>query len=813
MPTFGQVLRERTQAFTGSISAHRIFLYATFSFFAVVAAVANALRNYSNFYSVAIYLSKSSRSVLILANFSFLVALLAAHVVQKIFFGALRPSEIERLYDRLWFFITESLLAFTIFRDEFDTTFVVMFGFLLFVKSFHWIAGDRIEWMDQRPYPGPSLVFHVRMTGLFLILWVTDLLLFMIAVDSTLANGISGMVLFASEYGILMATVANTVAKYLLCTYELRRAGQRGGENAPPWENKSMWVFYIELATDFLKLTTYLVFFIIIMTFYGIPLNILRDVYVTGRSLITRLRSLHRYQTATRNMDQRYPNATEEEMTAMSDHTCIICREEMVLPRPPEDPAVPPPPTDGPNTTPKKLPCGHIFHFYCLRSWLERQQSCPTCRRNVIEETPRPAGAAPQPQPPGAVPQAANAGGNQNPFANNPLGLVGRLFAPPGQPGRPEQPGHGQPQNNNIAPNPPNGVGQPIVIEYHFQYPVPRQLQQGQQPPLQPAPQFQGFPGPGGVWQPWPHAGQGLPNDPQQAAPTPEAVVPPAEEVQPEAPAPPTPTTEPSAASSAREAAALAALRRLNSARPATSPTPTTSSSTPSAPAPSEPTPSASQHVEPFPEPSASGSRPTPSAAPNRRVDVPQLIPMYDYTTAFGPNPNIPSPFPPQIRPPMTGARTTSSQSVPTTTHSGSFRARPSTRGPPPDPRYQQRSPLSQLPPTLTDEQLALMDSVTREAIDERLRVLEGVSGAVYRCIDDLMRMRSALPISTPAPGPTAGPSTTPVPSPVASTSMPADDVAAATMLDSDGPAEDIAAASAAVPVHDSPTAEAPPDA
>jgi E3 ubiquitin-protein ligase synoviolin len=24
------------------------------------------------------------------------------------------------------------------------------------------------------------------------------------------------------------------------------------------------------------------------------------------------------------------------------------------------------------------LPCGHIFHFHCLRSWLERQQTCPT---------------------------------------------------------------------------------------------------------------------------------------------------------------------------------------------------------------------------------------------------------------------------------------------------------------------------------------------------------------------------------------------------------------------------------------------------
>ncbi|KAJ7755701.1 hypothetical protein DFH07DRAFT_743121 [Mycena maculata] len=781
MPTIGQILRERTQALTGSISSHRIFLYALFSFFAVSVAIANALRNYSNFYSVAIYLSKSSRSVLILANFGFLVALLAAHVIQKIFFGTLRPSEVERLYDRLWFFVTESLLAFTIFRDEFDTTFVVMFGFLLFVKSFHWIASDRIEWMDQRPYPGPSLVFHVRMTALFLILWATDLLLFIIAVDSTITNGIGGMVLFASEYGILVATVANTVSKYLLCAYELRRAGQRGGENAPPWENKSMWVFYIELATDFFKLTTYLVFFTIIMTFYGIPLNILRDVYVTGRSLITRLRSLHRYQTATRNMDQRYPNATEEEMTAMSDHTCIICREEMVLPRPAENPAAAPANTDGPNTTPKKLPCGHIFHFNCLRSWLERQQSCPTCRRNVLEATPPPPiGAPAQPQVPGVAPQAPNplGQGAQNPGVNNPLGFVGRLFAPPGQ-----QPGPGQqPEQfpHNIVQNPPNGAGQPgIVIEYHIQYQVPRQP--AQPAALQPAPPFQGFPGPGGVWQPWPQAAQGPPNDPQNPAQPPDAAppipVPPVAEVQQGGQPAPTPSVAPAQEGSMpREASALAALRRHNSGRPADSPTPTT---TPSTPPLSQPAESTSQ----------TGSS-SSAAAPNRRLDIPALIPMYDYT-AFGTNPTS---FTSQTRP-MPGARSSSQTAPSSTTHPGNFRPRPGTRGPPPDSRYPQRPPISQLPPTLTDEQLALMDTVTREAIDERLRVLEGVSGAVYRCIDDLMRMRSALPVSTP-PNHVPAQSTSSAP-PAASTSTP------------DQASEDTAVA-AAVPIPDSPTTEAP---
>jgi len=130
------------------------------------------------------------------------------------------------------------------------------------------------------------------------------------------------------------------------------------------------------------------VFFTLIITFYGLPLNIVRDVYITARSFVTRLRALQRYQTATRNMDQRYPDATEEEMTAMSDRTCIICREEMIFhgrptataqgAAPNVQPQAPTGARDGPNTTPKKLPCGHIFHFYCLRSWLERQQSCPT---------------------------------------------------------------------------------------------------------------------------------------------------------------------------------------------------------------------------------------------------------------------------------------------------------------------------------------------------------------------------------------------------------------------------------------------------
>lgn len=66
----------------------------------------------------------------------------------------------------------------------------------------------------------------------------------------------------------------------------------------------------------------------------------------------------------------------------------------------------------------KKLPCGHIFHTLCLRSWFQRQQTCPTCRLNIL----RTAITAPQPpQQPlnnNARPNEPAAAAQPNPFLN-----------------------------------------------------------------------------------------------------------------------------------------------------------------------------------------------------------------------------------------------------------------------------------------------------------------------------------------------------------------------------------------------------------
>ncbi len=169
---------------------------------------------------------------------------------------------------------------------------------------------------------------------------------------------------------------------------------------------------------DFVKLGIYSAFFCILLTFYGLPIHIMRDLFLTARSFLKRLSAFLKYRNATRDMNQRYPDATEEEI--QREDTCIICREEMTpwsvtnpAPGAPAAGAPAPPVARSPiiseRSRPKKLPCGHVLHLGCLKSWLERQQVCPTCRRPVVDtrptgaQAPRPGGGA-QPHLPGQLP-------------------------------------------------------------------------------------------------------------------------------------------------------------------------------------------------------------------------------------------------------------------------------------------------------------------------------------------------------------------------------------------------------------------------
>lgn len=70
----------------------------------------------------------------------------------QIFFGTLRAAEFEHLMERFWYALTETCLAFTVFRDDFNPKFVALFTVLLFLKSFHWLAEERVDFVCNIPF-------------------------------------------------------------------------------------------------------------------------------------------------------------------------------------------------------------------------------------------------------------------------------------------------------------------------------------------------------------------------------------------------------------------------------------------------------------------------------------------------------------------------------------------------------------------------------------------------------------------------------------------------------------------------------------
>ncbi|KAF9894306.1 E3 ubiquitin-protein ligase hrd1 [Aspergillus nanangensis] len=409
--------------------AMRLAAYAGASVALATGVFLKALHQRSNFYSACVYLSQSSANLMILTNVCLLAVGFILFWLQRLLYGPLRPIETEQLYEKAWFAITETCLAMTIFRGELGAWFLVMFVCLLVGKVWGWISEGRVEYLEQQPPANPRL-FHTRLSISVVLSVLFNLFLLRYCVTTVLEQARPDMmVMFGFEFAVLTILSSSTAARYSISLVEIyitrqqmkakveerrqeirderadaiRQAAQAGdisppshlpNENdidemeldVPGWEEKGRWIFYLDLLTDFLKLTVYLTFFAILFTFYGLPIHILRDVVVTIRSFCRRIMDFMRYRSATRDMNERYPDATAEEVSR--EEVCIICREEMTPWQQPNDR---PRGSVSERLRPKKLPCGHILHFACLRSWLERQQNCPTCRRPVLAPA-RPAG-------------------------------------------------------------------------------------------------------------------------------------------------------------------------------------------------------------------------------------------------------------------------------------------------------------------------------------------------------------------------------------------------------------------------------------
>ncbi|EEF42344.1 protein binding protein, putative [Ricinus communis] len=335
----------------------RMRTYASLSLIATIAVIYHAFNSRGQFYPAMVYLSTSKINLVLLLNMGLVIMCILWQLTKRVFLGSLREAEVERLNEQSWREVMEILFAITIFRQDFSVTFLAMVTALLLIKALHWLAQKRVEYIETTPTV--PMLSHIRIVSFLGFLLLLDSLFLYSSIKFLLETRQASVSLFFSfEYMILATTTVSTFVKYVFYVSDMLMEGQ--------WERKAVYTFYLELIRDLLHLSMYLCFFLVIFMNYGVPLHLIRELYETFRNFKIRVADYIRYRKITSNMNDRFPDATPEELNA-SDATCIICREEM--------------------TTAKKLLCGHLFHVHCLRSWLERQHTCPTCRALVVPPT------------------------------------------------------------------------------------------------------------------------------------------------------------------------------------------------------------------------------------------------------------------------------------------------------------------------------------------------------------------------------------------------------------------------------------------
>ncbi|KAL1888797.1 E3 ubiquitin-protein ligase hrd1 [Ceratocystis pirilliformis] len=450
----------------------RLAAYITGSAVLALGVSVSAFQMQANFYSAMVYLSQSNFCLLVLVNFIFIIYASIMHGLRHLCFGPLRTAEVEQLSDRAWIAITETCLAMTIFREEIGAYFLTMFTALVTGKVWAWIGEGRVETYEQQPPANPRL-FHTRLVISLAISMLYDLALFKYAAGVVIEQvRPTMMIMFLFEFAVLTTTTSHTIVRYMFNILESfvvksqtkKRLEERRNEvrlererlikerkerppaegdvvddlpdpddieemdiEVPGWEEKGQYMLTMDLIADFLKLAIYVAFFFMLFSFYGLPVHILRDIYITGASFFRRVAAMLKYRRAIQNMTQ-YADANAQDLAR--EDTCIICRDVMRPWDPRASGAIE-------RTRPKKLPCGHILHFGCLKSWLERQQVCPTCRRPVSNNAPQNNNNGP-----GLGPMA---GGNAAPQNAAPADVNVNGIPPQQQPG--PQPRAAQPAN------------------------------------------------------------------------------------------------------------------------------------------------------------------------------------------------------------------------------------------------------------------------------------------------------------------------------------------------------------------------------
>lgn len=132
---------------------------------------------------------------------------------------------------------------------------------------------------------------------------------------------------------------------------------------------RSKYLYNAQLITEVLDLVLAFAHYCQMLIMHGISFTFVDAVlFLNMRNVFNRLRQKIKahlnYKKFVLTLSSEFATVRKDEFDSGAyDPICLICREDM---------------EQG-----KKLSCSHVFHEYCILSWLEKQNTCPTCREPV----------------------------------------------------------------------------------------------------------------------------------------------------------------------------------------------------------------------------------------------------------------------------------------------------------------------------------------------------------------------------------------------------------------------------------------------
>ena len=351
----------------------KLTVYTLASASVLAAVVGNAFHTHQQFYPSMVSLSQSRLFNVLMTNTFAVFVIGAFELTRFIFLGALRDQEVEKVMENTAFFLMELFLALTVFGERYTIKTVAMFVMCICWEVFHWLAQSRLEFIEQTPALGTG---QARLAVFLTVLILVDSAVGQGLAEDMLTNGPSVKLLLLEEFLVMGVLATSALLRLVLHIVDARRNRR--------WEHKGAARFYLEILSDALQSIIYSAFFFVIYAYYGMPMNLIRKMFVTTRNLYRTVRNFLNYRRLAANLDSKFPNATDDDI--LQDPTCSICYDDML------------------TGEAKRLHCSHVFHRHCLRQWLERhstydahpptqtcnthththtQHSCPYCRQQI----------------------------------------------------------------------------------------------------------------------------------------------------------------------------------------------------------------------------------------------------------------------------------------------------------------------------------------------------------------------------------------------------------------------------------------------